>query len=499
MNTITGLLDSGQDEATALLGSDGAALDWRTVRGVVAQLADQLRSAGVGPADRVAIVMPDGVEMALISLAVMTVGCAAPLNPTYVENEYRFHLEDLGVRVLITPEGAMPAAHAAAPTGTRILYVRGRAASLDLVCDQASPVSGDTPEKDRISLALHTSGTTSRPKIVALRQSQLVRSALQIAETLQLTDSDRSLIVMPLFHIHGLLIGLLAPLVAGGSVVCTPGFDPFEFHGWLRSHEPTYYTASPTVHQNVVVMGRPRANARTSLRFVRSASAALPRRVEEDLRELFGVPVIEAYGLTESSGQVTSNPLPPATAKPGSVGLPTGVEVRILDKTGAELPPERRGEVGLRGPTLIAGYENNPVANETTFNDGWFRTGDEGHLDEDGYLYLTGRLKEQINRGGEKVGPWEIDKVVLENPAVVHAVSFAIPHPTLGEDIGVAVTLEPESQITADELRTFMAARLAPFKVPTKIVFVDEIPKGPTGKLQRRGLANTLGLTDGSS
>jgi acyl-CoA synthetase (AMP-forming)/AMP-acid ligase II len=292
------------------------------------------------------------------------------------------------------------------------------------------------------------------------------------------------------------MAGLLAPLAAGGSVVCTPGFDAFKFHGWLRDHRPTYYTAVPTMHQMVLARApeRPAGAERGGIRFVRSSSASLPEPVLDELSSYFGVPVIEAYGMTEASHQMACNPLPPGVAKPGSVGRPAGIEMAILDAADRPVPAGHRGEVSIKGDTVVDGYENNPAANEAAFTDGWFRTGDEGTLDDDGYLFLTGRLKEQINRGGEKISPLEIDSVLLTHPAVAQALAFAVPHDKLGEEVGAAVVLHPGVTVSDRELRAHMSQRLAPFKVPKVFVFVDEIPKGPTGKLQRIGLAEKLAV-----
>ncbi|HEY8092126.1 MAG TPA: AMP-binding protein, partial [Acidimicrobiales bacterium] len=292
--------------------------------------------------------------------------------------------------------------------------------------------------------------------------------------------------------IHGIMAGLLAPLSAGGSVVGTPGFDAFKFHRWLDDLRPTYYTAVPTMHQ--MVLARSPGPRPSSLRFIRSSSAALPGPVLDGLHERFGVPVVEAYGMTEASHQMTCNPLPPGRAKAGSVGVAAGIEVAILDGTNQQLPPGQRGEVAIRGATVVDGYENNPSANEAAFTGGWFRTGDEGMLDDEGYLYLTGRLKEQINRGGVKISPLEIDEVLLRHPAVAEAVTFAIPHDKLGEEVGAAVVLVEGHDATEAELRAYLRDQLAPFKVPKQIVFVTEIPKGATGKIQRIGLAERLAL-----
>ena len=313
------------------------------------------------------------------------------------------------------------------------------------------------PTADDEALVLHTSGTTSRPKIVPLRQRNLAASAQNIAESLHLTAADRSLTVMPLFHIHGIMAGLLAPLSAGGGVVATPGFDAFKFHRWLDDLRPTYYTAVPTMHQMVLARS-PEARRATSLRFVRSSSASLPGPVLDGLTELFAVPVVEAYGMTEASHQMTCNPLPPGTAKRGSVGIATGIEVAILDAEHRVLPPGDRGEVAIRGATVVDGYENNPAANEAAFTAGWFRTGDEGVLDEEGYLFLTGRLKEQINRGGEKISRSRSMRSLLRHPAIAEAVTFAIPHDKLGEEVGAAVVLVAGQLVTEPSYATTSGA-----------------------------------------
>ena len=404
-------------------------------------------------------------------------------------------------------DGSAPAALPAAPAETSIVGLRGGGLSVDLEVATGAAAGSSAPPHarrpgrreparptaDDEALVLHTSGTTSRPKIVPLRQRNLAASAQNIATSLHLTAADRSLTVMPLFHIHGIMAGLLAPLSAGGCVVATPGFDAFKFHRWLDDLRPTYYTAVPTMHQMVLARS-PEARRATSLRFVRSSSASLPGPVLDGLTELFAVPVVEAYGMTEASHQMTCNPLPPGTAKRGSVGIATGIEVAILDAEHRVLPPGERGEVAIRGATVVDGYENNPAANEAAFTAGWFRTGDEGVLDDEGYLFLTGRLKEQINRGGEKISPLEIDEILLRHPAIAEAVTFAIPHDKLGEEVGAAVVLIEGHVATEAELREFLRGQLAPFKVPKQIVLVAEIPKGATGKVQRIGLAARLEL-----
>jgi acyl-CoA synthetase (AMP-forming)/AMP-acid ligase II len=358
------------------------------------------------------------------------------------------------------------------------------------------PARPGPAETDDIALVLHTSGTTSRPKIVPLRQSNVAASAAHIGASLALTPEDACLNIMPLFHIHGLIAAVLASLAAGGSVCCTPGFNGFRFFAWFEHARPSWYTAVPTMHQALLGLAarhKP-AIAAGRLRFIRSSSASLPPQVMTALEEAFGVPVLESYGMTEAAHQMASNPLPPRPHFAGSVGIAAGPEIAIMTDDGAILPAGEIGEVVIRGRNVTAGYENNPDANAKAFTGGWFRTGDQGALDAEGYLRLTGRLKEIINRGGEKISPLEVDTVLMDHPAVAQVVTFAVPHDKLGEEVGAAVVLREGASLDAPALRDFAAARLAPFKVPRHVVFLAEIPKGATGKLQRIGLAEKLGL-----
>ena len=503
METIFELLSAGDVDAPAVL-TPGTPVTFGDLRQTVERMAGQLRSLGVSRGDRVAIVLPNGPEMATTFLAVTICATAAPLNPKYREDEFRFYLEDLGAKALITREGDVAAADAAATDDTLRLTLDddggGGAGALCFRCSGKIPksVEPELARPDDVALVLHTSGTTSRPKIVPLRQHNLTASAQNIIASLALTASDRCMNVMPLFHIHGLVAALLSPLAAGGSVACTTGFDAFKFFEWLDELKPTWYTAVPTMHQMILSRAHRYVEViqRTPLRFVRSSSASLPIVVLEEIERVFGVPMIEAYGMTEASHQMASNPLPPAVRKPGSVGRGTGVEIAIMkEDDGVLVQPGERGEVVIKGKTMLSGYENNPEANTGAFTDGWFRTGDQGYVDDEGYLFLTGRLKEIINRGGEKVSPLEIDAVLLRHPAVAQAVAFGLPHEKLGEEVAAAIVLAEGAGATRREIRDFAALHLADFKVPRKIVFVEEIPKGPTGKLQRIGLAQRLGLS----
>jgi len=355
-------------------------------------------------------------------------------------------------------------------------------------------------QSNDVAILMQTSGTTSRPKLVPLTHANLLASARNNTATLQLSEADRYLNIMPLFHIHSLLL-ILGTLLSGGSVIAAPTFEPSQFFEWLDALKPTWYSAAPTLHQSILAEAVNHIDtvSRRSFRLIRSSAAPLPIRVMAELEQVFQAPVIEAYGMTETPFPVTSNPLPPGKRKPGSVGIPAGPEVKVMDKDGNTLPAGTAGEVVIRGENVMRGYEDNAIANLAAFRDGWFRSGDQGYLDADGYLYITGRIKEIINRGGEKISPREVEEVLLEHPEVAQAVAFGVPHVSLGEDIVAAVTFRGGVLTETPDLRLFLADRLAEFKVPRRILILSEIPKGPSGKVQRSDLAERFGLGPRSS
>jgi len=485
-------------------------LDYGQLDRLAKATRQSLNVLGVGRGDRVAIVLPNGPEMATCFATVATGAVTAPLNPAYREEEFDFYLADLGAKALIVAEDEEgPAVAVARRRGVQVirLAVKEGAAAGDFalrpeaVAAEAPAAGTGLAGPDDVGLVLHTSGTTSRPKLVPLLQKNLAASAGHIAETLELKVADRCLNIMPLFHIHGLMAAVLATLAAGGSVVCTPGFNALRFFSWLEQAKPTWYTAVPTMHQAILARAERNKAAceAAGLRFIRSSSSSLPPQVMEALEATFHCPVIESYGMTEAAHQMASNPLPPAPRKPGSVGIAAGPEIRVADEAeGTFLAQGEAGEVCISGPNVTPGYEANPDANAKSFfeHEGrrWFRTGDQGVLDEEGYLRITGRLKEIINRGGEKVSPLEVDECLMDHPAVQQVVTFAMPHDKLGEEVAAAVVLREGQKATERELRDFAAEHLADFKVPRKVLILPEIPKGATGKMQRIGLAEKLGV-----
>ncbi|MGI9126904.1 MAG: acyl--CoA ligase [Roseomonas sp.] len=498
--TLNALLANGTAAAPAIRAPGRPALSYAGLRDLAAATIARLNGIGIGRNDRVAIVLPNGPEMAAAFIAIGAGATTAPLNPAYRADEFNFYLTDLKAKALVVQKGvATEARDVAAKLGVAVLELVPGDHAGSFTLEGGSPAKPAQPgaaEAGDIALVLHTSGTTARPKIVPLSQANICASARHIGATLSLSPADACLNIMPLFHIHGLIAAVLSSLGAGGAVICTPGFDALRFFRLLDEERPSWYTAVPTMHQTILTRADRNAEIieRAKLRFIRSSSASLPGPVMEQLEAVFGCPLVESYGMTEASHQMASNPLA-GPRKPGSVGRAAGPEVAIMDDDGTILPQGEIGEVVIRGPNMTAGYEANPDANAKAFTNGWFRTGDQGAFDAEGYLTLTGRLKELINRGGEKVSPLEVDGVLSAHPAVAQALTFAMPHAKLGEEVAAAVVLREGAACTERELRDFAAQQLADFKVPRKVVFLPEIPKGASGKLMRIGLAEKLGLS----
>jgi acyl-CoA synthetase (AMP-forming)/AMP-acid ligase II len=488
------LLGNGEPDASAIVVPGGPRLTYQALRDEVLRGAEALAGLGLRRDQAVGIVLENSAEAIVLFLAAALVAAAAPLNPAYTEAELRFYLEDVGARALVVPPEGAEAARRALPQGAILVEAAiagdGR---LQLESGGRAPRRADPgePGGDNVALMLHTSGTTGRPKCVPLRHRNLAASVDNTATHYQLGPEDVSLCVMPLFHVHGLMASALATLRTGGTVVVPAPFNPLSLWTAAAEQRPTWYSAVPTIHRMVLAQARgERPPPSRSLRFVRSCSAALAPELMAEIEQRLGVPVLEAYGMTEACHQIASNPLPPAGRLPGSVGLGTGVEVAVVDDAGAPLPAGTPGQVVIRGPNVIDGYATNPEANAESFVRGWFRTGDQGVLDAHGYLTLIGRIKELIRRGGEKISPREIDEVLLRHPSVAEAVAFGMAHPVLGEQVAAAVVLrEP---VAERELLSHCRQQLAAFKVPAKLYVVDAIPRTATGKVQRRKVAEAL-------
>jgi acyl-CoA synthetase (AMP-forming)/AMP-acid ligase II len=505
MQTIRDLLAIGSPDHVAIEAPGRTPLTYGYLRQLVQETAGNFAALDIGRSDVVASVLPNGPEAATAFLATASGAAAAPLNPQYRQEEFEYYLDDLEAVALMTLAGYdTPARSAAAKLNVPIIDLvvsEGQPAGWFDIASSGSGRHADLAAPADTALVLHTSGTTARPKIVPLTHANLTASAVAIAETLELSDSDRCLNIMPLFHIHGIVAALLATLAAGGQLVCTPGFNALRFMDWLEEFEPSWYTAVPTMHQAIVGRAARRKDAarKAGLRFIRSSSAALATPVMAALEQVFQAPVIEAYGMTEAAHQMASNRLPPFVRKPGTVGVAAGPRVGIMDADGKLLGPGQTGEIVVSGPNIMNGYRNNAAATARSFVQEWFRTGDQGYADVDGYLAITGRLKEIINRGGEKVSPGEVDEILLQYPGILEAVTFAIGHRKLGEDVAAAVVGHENVVLEPDAIREHVSRHLADFKVPRRVLVLDEIPKGATGKVQRIGLAGRLGLEDAGS
>ena len=503
---LPGFLDRvPADKVAIILPEQNISVTYGALRQQVQAVAEQLAAAGVGRGDRVATSLTNGLPVIVSFLAAGVAGTAAPLNPAYKEDEFKFYLEDTAAKVLLLPpDGADEARRAAVALGVPILTIDMDAAGTVSLSDRRTTASAGRPLErkpvappsvDDVALVLHTSGSTGRPKRVPLKHANLSISAQNVARHYALSPDDVSLCVMPLFHVHGLVASTLATLASGGTVVVPAKFSPLSFWRTARDHNVTWYSAVPTLHQLLLARaGDPSDPSRRpagteKLRFIRSCSASLPPAVMHALEAAFGAPVLEAYGMTEAAHQMASNPLPPAERKPGSVGHGTDVTISIMDKAGNHLAVGEAGEVVIKGLNVITGYENNPEANASSFVDGWFRTGDQGVLDVNGYLTLVARIKELINRGGEKISPREIDEVLLTHPAIAEAVCFGVPHGTWGEEVEAAVVLREGAVASAADLLAFCKERLADFKRPKQIHITQAIPRTATGKIQRGAVA----------
>ncbi|KAJ1979737.1 hypothetical protein H4R34_002717 [Dimargaris verticillata] len=513
-------------EAVVTTAPHKVSLTYQRLERVVKVFQAKLWVQHLRPGDTVAYILPNSLEGVVAFLGITLFRCtAAPLNAALAEDEFIFYLQDSGAKVLLVPAGTdhqHPALKAArCCLGCAIWEVEWNLTQAHVQVTpfwnhhilerQLGPSNSHKygysmshteptgqfacqPDPEDIALLLHTSGTTGKPKAVPLTHANLVQSMRNIAATYQFTPADRGYLVMPLFHVHGLVAGLLAPLFSGSTVIVPPKFSASHFWSDIIAHRCTWYSAVPTIHQILLRRPAPSKDGGHCLRFIRSCSSALAPSVHEQLEKTFGVPVLEAYAMTEAAHQMTSNPLPPAARKAGSVGLPQGVEVSIRDDGGQRVAGQGQGEVCVRGHNVTHGYLNNPHANATSFyTGGWFRTGDQGFLDSDGYLVITGRIKELINRGGEKISPLEVDATLLRHPKVADGVSFAVPDPIYGQEVHAAVVPRANCALTEQEVQVYCRKSLAAFKTPKKVYIVQDFPRTATGKVQRRIVAAHFG------
>jgi len=485
-STLGELFEDPASAAPAVVSlSPLAAVSYRSLSAQIEQLASQFCGSGLRPGDCVALSIPNGLEFLVAFLALVRARLvAATLNPQFKADELRRALEDTHARALIVTRD-----DSAKDAGVPIWRSAVDESGTVTIAGVPDSVRGadTTAVPEDIALFMNTSGTTGRPKVVPLTHANVLSSALDIASHYRLDAEDRSLVVMPLFHGHGLIGAALSTLASGGALIVPPRFSASSFWTAFREHRATWYTAVPTIHQILLLRADEDRAPSSGPRFIRSCSAPLAPAVLRNLEDRFGAPVIEAYGMTEAAHQVASNPLPPRARKPGTVGLPIGVEIAVLDGAFRRLPPNQSGEVVVRGRHVMSGYRDNPAANAESFVDGWFRTGDVGELDGDGYLALTGRIKDLINRGGEKISPTEVEAVLLENPAVAEASVFGVPDAKYGEDVWAAVVLRKAAEPA--RLRDFCREHLADFKVPREIRVVSALPRNAMGKVVRRDVA----------
>jgi acyl-CoA synthetase (AMP-forming)/AMP-acid ligase II len=493
VDTLLDVLQFADSHTAVIVPELNLHVSYDSLRRQVLEMANALASAGIRRGDAVAIALPNGLPAIVSFLAASIAGKAAPLNPAYPYEEFLFFLGDTHARLLICPPaGADFARTAAADLKIPVMSVGMNERGNVQLIDAPSGVTASEPTADDIALVLHTSGSTGKPKQVPLRHFNLAVSSANIANTYGLTEQDVSLCIMPLFHVHGLMASTMATLLSGGTVVVPAKFNALTFWRTVKEHHVTWYSGVPTMHQLLMARSHGKPAEAASLRFLRSCSAPLSTELIQKIEDQFGVPFVEAYGMTEASHQMTSNPLPPRHRKAGSVGVGAGLRIRIMDKAGNSVENNQRGEVAIQGANVFRGYENNPEANASAFVNGWFRTGDQGYLDEDCYLHLTGRIKDIIIRGGENIAPHEVDEILLKHPAVAAAVTFGCAHPTLGEEVAAAVVLHEPHGATESELIKHCRELLAEFKCPKKIYTVKSIPTTGSGKIRRRAVAAAL-------
>ncbi|MBI4941403.1 MAG: AMP-binding protein [Actinobacteria bacterium] len=470
-----------RDPAGGCIADDALALDNAAFAGAVRNAATHLAAAGVGPGDMVAVVLPNRVELVVTLFAAWHLGaCVTPVNPALTPTEAGYQLDDSGAKVVVADPAATPAA---------TLDVAGL---LTAPADPGHVPAEPVARSDDLALVIYTSGTTGRPKGVMLDHANIEAMCRGIVAGIGLDAGDHSLLVLPLFHVNGITVGVLSPLLAGGRATIAGRFRPDTFFADVERVRPTYFSAVPAIYVLLANLPADVTPDTSSLRRVICGAAPMPAAAIHAFQDRFGVPIVEGYGLSEGTCASTLNP-PDGVRKPGTVGLPLPGQQVLLRHEDGTIDREGTGEVVISGPTVMRGYLGRPEDTAATVVDGWLRTGDVGRFDEDGYLVLVDRIKDMIIRGGENIYPKEIENALHTHPDVVEAAVVGAPDAVLGEVPVAFVAVRPGSGTTGDDLLAHCATRLARMKLPTRVDLVDALPKNPVGKIDkptlRRGLA----------
>ncbi len=469
----------------------GRELSYRELDCQARMLARWLRAAGLSRGDKVGLYLHNGYQTALLFLGTMIGGyVAAPLNLLSQRSQLSYVLEHCDCKVLFTArEYEAQLAEALEPVKRKFEIVVIDPDARELFLEGQIPrgkPEGISPESP--ALLMYTSGTTGTPKGALLTHANLMAAAKSVAAWHGLTPADRCLSSLPLYHINGQVIATVTPFVSGGSIVAPHRFSVSAWWGIVERHRPTWINVVPTIIAYLLNAADPaRARRFPFVRFGRSASAPLPPEQHRAFERTFGIPVIEAMGMTESSSVVFCNPQDPAKRKYGTPGLPCGVEAKVVGlDDGKTLADGVPGEICLRGPNVMRAYYKSPEQTAKAFDaEGWLRTGDLGYRDADGFYFVTGRLKELIIKGGENIAPREIDEALLRHPAVLEAAAVGIPDPNYGQEILACIVLRSDKSVSVDELRDFCVRELGRYKTPKAFKFIAELPKGPSGKVQR--------------
>ncbi|WP_082646425.1 AMP-binding protein [Bradyrhizobium valentinum] len=498
LGQVIGRTASSFPHQPAIVSATFAPLTYRDLQRQLDSIRRQLRLAGFDCNARIGVLMPNSTDAVLTIVAVACCSIAVPLDPRLSQAEIDQRLDMLRLNALLLPQGSASEARQAAelrrlpiieaaPVGQGLL-------GLNIAVQVSnSPAIDAEPDPGSPAFILQTSGTTAQPKLIPFSHSNMLAAAARLHSWFGLTHRDRCLSVSSPYYSHGLKVTVFTPLLTGGSIAVPANSAVVALDEWLDVLRPTWYSAGPTLHAAVLdkAASLEDAPAAHTLRFAVSGGAPLPEEVQDGLQRILGVPVLEHYGSSEAA-QIAANLPPPGPNRPGTCGQPWPDTVAIVGEDGHPLPAGERGEIWVRGPTVISGYLDASELNQAAFREGWFRTGDIGSLDGDGFLSLHGRLSELINRGGEKIAPAEVESALLRHPAIAEAAAFAIAHPRLGDDVAAAIIPHPGAQTTPVQVRQFLQRELASFKIPRRILILDQLPKGATGKVQRRRLRELL-------